>query len=69
MGKEQSKIEKPVANVINEVEAPREINSYDKYFIIIIILLVCHLLIKLYTWHKKTLKKQYLTRAASLAQI
>lgn len=69
MGKQESKLERPSANVINEVEVNEQIVNYEVYLIIITVLLAAHLAIKLYSWHKKTLKKTYMARAASVAQI
>lgn len=71
MGKEQSKIENPKANVVNEVDIieNKESTSVPYLLWIIISLLVMQVAIKIFLLHKKSLKRKYMTRAASLAQI
>ena len=65
MGGQMSRIEKPTANVINEVQVI-ETESMKTYLIIIIVKLAVQLLSTLYQLHKRFLRKSY-TRTASLA--
>lgn len=71
MGKEQSKIENPKANVVNEVEVTETNDSPSLQFLlwIIIVLMSLQIGLKIYLLHKKSLKRRYLTRATDLAQI
>lgn len=72
MGKTQSKVEKPNANVINNVKIvdhTQEINSLWLLLLILIILSTINLLIKIYQLHKKSLKKKYSSRADNLDKI
>lgn len=71
MGKEQSKIENPKANVVNEVEVTetKDSTSLQLLLWIIIMLLILQVGLKIFLLHKKSLKRRYMTRAASMAQI
>lgn len=64
MGGTDSKVEKPNANVVNDIVVKVEFPAV--YFIIIICLIALQLLVTLYQLHKRSLRKSY-TRAASLA--
>lgn len=65
MGGQTSRIEKPTANVINEVQVI-EMESMTTYLITIIVILAVQLLTTLYQLHKKSIRKKYI-RTASLA--
>lgn len=64
MGGQESKVENPNANVINEIRV--EVEFPVIYFIIIIVILAVQLLTTLYQLHKRSLRKSYV-RAASMA--
>lgn len=63
MGKPNSKIEKPSANVINEVEVVQNRNpdqsAIQLYLLIITVCVSLNFLLKLYSLHSKRLKKKY----------
>ena len=63
MGGSESKIDKPNANVVNDIVL--KVEHPTIYFIIIIALLAAQLLVTLYQLHKRALRKYYI-RAASV---
>lgn len=71
MGKEQSKIVKPNANVVNTVEVTENINlkQIEICLIIITILLGLQFIYQIYAIHHKNLKKKYVSRANDLDKI
>lgn len=72
MGKPNSKIENPNANVVNEVIVERkEFNfSQIELCVLLITIIVCiNLALKLYTFHNRRLKKRYMSRANELDTI
>lgn len=71
MGKEQSKIVNPKANVVNEVEVVENNTSGSLPFLlwIIIILLSIQIGLKVFLLHKKSLKRRYMARAMSMDKI
>lgn len=72
MGKPQSKIEKPNANVVNNVEIidhKDEINSLWTLTLILIIIAAVNLLLKIYVLHKRSIKKKYISRANDLDKV
>lgn len=64
MGGQESKVENPNANVINEITV--EVKFPVIYFVIIIVILATQLVTTLYQLHKRSLRKNY-ARAASMA--
>lgn len=64
MGKTESKIENPNANVINDIVIKMEFPTY--YLIILICLMIVQILINLYQLHKRSIKKNYARRMASV---
>ena len=68
MGKHQSKIDNPNANIINEVEMVQPTND-NMYLIIITVLLSAQLAIQVYQLHKKALLKRYLNAASVANQL
>lgn len=72
MGKEQSKIEKPNANVVTNLEIvdhTQEINSLWILTLILTIITALNLLLKIYLLHKRSLRKQYMSRANDLDKV
>lgn len=71
MGNEESKIQDPKANVINEVEVvdKQDSNSLQLQLWIIIFLITIQIGLKLFLLHKKSLKRRYMNRAASMAEV
>lgn len=72
MGKTESKLEKPNANVINEVEIKEDkinIQTIEICMVIITIVSLMNLVIHLYALHNKKLKKKYLSMANQLDKI
>lgn len=68
---ENSKILNPKANVVNEVEVVEKQDSsiLQLQLWIIIFFIGIQLGLKLFLLHKKSLKRKYLNRAASVAEI
>lgn len=66
MGGQESKIDRPNANVINEVKIVEVEASTKIYLIIIIAIMVLQFMTTLYQLHKKAIKKNY-ARSISLA--
>lgn len=66
MGGKQTKLEEPAANVINEVKMVT-VEAPTLYLIIIIALLAAQFITTIYQLHKKSLRKNYIIRAASMA--
>lgn len=64
MGGQTSKIEKPNANVINEVKIVEVESSIKIYLIIIIAIMALQFATTMYQLHKRSLKKSY-ARSAS----
>lgn len=72
MGGQKSKIERPNANVVNNVEIIDHTNQLDSlWFLLLIstILSAVSLLIKIYLLHKRSLRKRYASRANELDKI
>ena len=71
MGSWGSKVEKPVANVVNKVEIEEQngITFIECLMLIITVILTLQFILKLYSIHKKTLKKKYMSRAMSIPQL
>lgn len=72
MGKPNSKIEKPNANVVNNLEIidhTEQIDSLWTLFLIAIIISTVDLLLKFYLLHKKSLKRKYVSRANDLDKV
>lgn len=72
MGKQQSKIVNPNANVINNVEIvdhTAQIDSLWYLLLILIVLCAVNLLLKVYLLHKRSIKKRYMSRANELDKI
>lgn len=72
MGKTESKIENPNANVVNKVEIvdhSKEINSLWVLTLILVIIAATNLLLKIYIFHKRSLRKKYTSRANDLDKV
>ena len=68
MGKQQSKVENPSANVINEVEIMQENNLYfiEICLALITILVILDSILRIISFHNKRLKKKYTNRISEL---
>lgn len=72
MGGHESKIEKPNANVINNLEIidhTDQLNSIRYLLLAITVISIADLSIRIYQLHKKSLRKRYLSRANELDKI
>lgn len=72
MGKEQSKIANPKANVINEVVVEQKDNGFEQiklYLLIIAAVAVIELALKLYGMHNKRIKKRYTGQVNEIERI
>lgn len=72
MCKTQTKLDRPTANVINEVEILQDkinLNRIEICLIIITVLIGLNFLLRIYTLHNKRLKKKYLSKANDLDKI
>lgn len=72
MGKQQSKLVRPNANVINEVKVvERELSLFqiEICLILITIFLGLSFALKIYSMHNKILKKKYILRANSMDRV
>lgn len=72
MGKTESKLEKPNANVVNNLEIidhREQINSLWILLLILIIITAVNLIMKLYILHKRSLRKRYASRATDLDKV
>lgn len=72
MGKPNSKIENPNANVVTNVEIvdhTSEINSLRIIMLVLTIITALNFLLKIYILHKRSLRKQYLSRANDLDKV
>lgn len=68
---EQSKIVNPKANIVNEIDVAEKQDSTitQIQLWIIIFLIAMQVGLKLFLLHKKSLKRKYMNRAASLAEV
>lgn len=72
MGKPQSKIVNPNANVINNVEIVDHTAHIDSlWYLLLILTVLCavNLLLKVYLMHKRSIKKRYMSRGNDLDKI
>lgn len=72
MGQSQTKLDKPAANVINEVEISQDklnLNKIEICLLIITILLGISFALKIYSMHTRRLRKRYSSRANELNTI
>lgn len=72
MCKTQTKLDRPTANVINEVEVLQNKINLDKIeicLIIVTILLGLNFVLKVYSMHTRRLRKRYSSRANELDKI
>lgn len=72
MGAQKSKIEKPNANVINNLEIIDHTTQLDSIWyllLIITVISVANLSIRIYLLHKRSLRKRYISRANELDKI
>lgn len=72
MGKQQSKVVKPNANVVNEVVVENnthELDTIKLYLLLITIILSINFALGIYAMHNKRLKKKYYSRANDLDKI
>lgn len=69
MGKTLSKVDKPNANVVNEVVVNTGLNLVEICLIIITVITLLILALKLYAMHNKKLKKKYMSRSNELDKI
>lgn len=74
MGKPNSKVVDPNANVVNEVVVENNNNSEDLYMIkiytlLITIILSINFVISVYGLHNKKLKKRYMSKATDLDRV
>lgn len=72
MCQSQTKLDRPTANVINEVEVLQDkinLNKIEICIIIITIIIGLNFLLRLYSMHSRRLKKRYSSRATELDKI
>lgn len=72
MGKPNSKVENPNANVVNEVviqDNKSELDTIKLYLLLITIILSINFALGIYAMHNKRLKKKYYSRANDLDKI
>lgn len=73
MGKPNSKVENPNANVVNEVlvenDNKPELDTIKLYLLLITIILSINFALGLYAMHNKKLKKKYYSKANDLDKI
>ena len=68
----KTKLERPTANVINEVEVLQNkinLNKIEICLIVITILIGLNFVLKVYSMHTRRLKKRYSSRANELDKI
>lgn len=72
MGQPESKLEKPNANVITNVEVVDHTARIDSLWFLLLCITVmtgANLTLKLYLLHKRSLRKKYASRADNLDKI
>lgn len=72
MGKPQSKVVNPNANVVNEVVVENntpDLDTIELYLLLITIILSINFALGIYAMHYKRLKKKYYSRANDLDKI
>ena len=68
----QSKLNRPTANVINEIEVGQEkinLNKIEICLLIITILIGLNFVLKIYNMHTRRLRKIYLSRANDVDKV
>lgn len=70
MGGTTSKINRPNANVVNDITVDEKLtvntSTIEIFLLIICVLLMIQIVMRLYKIHTHKMRKRYLTRAASL---
>ena len=68
----QSKLNRPTANVINEIEVGQEkinLNKIEICLLIITILIGLNFVLRIYNMHTRRLRKRYISRANDLDKV
>lgn len=69
MGKTESKVASNNGQVVNEIEIIEAPQTTNILLIILVILATGEALLKLFMWHRQSLKRKYLNKAVSIDQL